>query len=159
MRPRKKDRHLPACVYQKHGAFYLVRSGKWTRLGADLRSALVAYARGPEALDKEREGTMPALIREAMPSITRKLAAATRAQYEGAGRRLEEIGIDLGGLAHRSPRRSLQRAQPLQRLIPRLLDALEVILCEAVALCRLRQHGGRSKQHKSQGQEPHHSRW
>ncbi len=91
MRPRKKDRHLPACVYQKHGAFYLVKAGKWTRLGADLRSALVAYARGPEALPDEARGTVAALIREAMPNITSKVAAATKAQYEGAGRRLEEI--------------------------------------------------------------------
>lgn len=91
MRPRKKDRHLPACVYLKHGAYFLVKLGKWTRLGDDLRSALAAYARGPEALPDEAKGTMAALIREAMPSVTRKVAAATKRQYGGVSHRLEEI--------------------------------------------------------------------
>ncbi len=35
MRPRKKDRHLPPCMYIKHGAYYLVRKGKWERLDKD----------------------------------------------------------------------------------------------------------------------------
>jgi len=43
-RPRKKDRHLPRCVYHKHGAYWLVRKGKWTKLASDLRGALAAYA-------------------------------------------------------------------------------------------------------------------
>lgn len=33
MRPRKKDRHLPACVYFRHGAHYLVKHGDWIWLG------------------------------------------------------------------------------------------------------------------------------
>lgn len=45
MRHRKKDRHLPGCVYQKHGAYYYVKGGKWTRLGGDLQTALGEYAR------------------------------------------------------------------------------------------------------------------
>ncbi|RYG57948.1 MAG: integrase, partial [Alphaproteobacteria bacterium] len=45
MRPRKKDRHLPACMYFKHGAYYLVRKGKWKRLDTDYQAALMAYAR------------------------------------------------------------------------------------------------------------------
>ena len=45
MRPRKTDRHLPPCVYLRHGAYYLVRRGKWTRLAADLPDALKEYAR------------------------------------------------------------------------------------------------------------------
>lgn len=87
MRPRKIDRHLPACVYQKHGAYYLVKDGCWLRLGSDLNAALAAYS-------KQRDkptGGMQALIREALPSITSKSAPATKAQYEGAARRLEEI--------------------------------------------------------------------
>jgi hypothetical protein len=32
MRPRTKDQHLPKCVYFRHGAHYLVKSGKWTRI-------------------------------------------------------------------------------------------------------------------------------
>ena len=44
-RPRKRDRHLPACMYHRHGAYYLVRKGKWMRLAADLPTALREYAR------------------------------------------------------------------------------------------------------------------
>ena len=46
-RPRKKDRHLPACVFQRHGAIWYVKRGKWTRLGptSDLAGALAEYAR------------------------------------------------------------------------------------------------------------------
>lgn len=33
MRPRKKDRHLPKCVYHRHDAFYLVKRRVWTWLG------------------------------------------------------------------------------------------------------------------------------
>lgn len=44
-RPRKRDRHLPAAMYHRHGAYYLVRRGKWLRLGADLPTALREYAK------------------------------------------------------------------------------------------------------------------
>lgn len=44
MRPRKTDRHLPACVYRKHGAYYLVQRGRWVRLGDTEAEALRAYA-------------------------------------------------------------------------------------------------------------------
>ena len=56
MRPRKKDRHLPACMYQKHGAYYLVRKGKWKRLGTDFQASLAEYA---TLLDKGSQGGMP----------------------------------------------------------------------------------------------------
>ena len=39
MRQRKVDRHLPPCVSQKHGAYWLVRAGKWHRLGTNLVTA------------------------------------------------------------------------------------------------------------------------
>lgn len=87
MRPRKHDRHLPACVYHRHGAYYLVKGGKWDKLGADLKPALAEYAR----LKSGPQSGMAALIREAMPSITAKVSKATRAQYDGAARRLEGI--------------------------------------------------------------------
>ena len=87
MRPRKKDRHLPACVYLKHGAYYLVKGGRWVRLGVDLKPALAEYAR----LREGSKGGMQALIREAMPIITAKVSSATKTQYEGAARRLEAI--------------------------------------------------------------------
>lgn len=33
MRPRQKDRHLPECVYFRHGAHWLVKRRKWVWLG------------------------------------------------------------------------------------------------------------------------------
>ena len=45
MRQRKVDRHPPPCVYQKHGAYWLVRAGKWHRLGTNLVTALAEYGR------------------------------------------------------------------------------------------------------------------
>ena len=45
MRPRKHNKHLPPCVYIKHGAYYYVKAGRWHPLGRDLREALLTYAR------------------------------------------------------------------------------------------------------------------
>ncbi len=43
-RPRKTNKHLPANMMQRHGAYYFVRAGKWTRLAKDYGPALVKYA-------------------------------------------------------------------------------------------------------------------
>ena len=43
-RPRKSSKHLPANMYHRHGAYYFVKSGKWTRLAKDYGPALVQYA-------------------------------------------------------------------------------------------------------------------
>jgi integrase len=90
MRPRKNDRHLPACMYQKHGAYYLVRKGKWERLDSDYQAALLAYAK--KTSTKNTAG-MPALIDKALAHHvkTKKLAANTVLQYEIAAERLRDI--------------------------------------------------------------------
>lgn len=90
MRPRKKDRHLPACMYHKHGAYYLVRKGKWERLGEDYQASLLAYAR---KTSQAALGGMPALIDKAMKHHfkVKKLAANTVTQYEAAAERLKDI--------------------------------------------------------------------
>jgi integrase len=87
MRPRKTDRHLPACVYHRHGAYWLVKKGKWTRLSADLADALAEYAR----LIAQPTGGMAAMIDELMPVILRGKKPATVKQYQVAARRLREI--------------------------------------------------------------------
>lgn len=87
MRPRKQARHLPSCVYEKHGAFYYVQKGKWTRLGGDLHAALVEYAR----IVALPENGMSALIDKALPSITAKVSESTRKQYLFCARRLQDI--------------------------------------------------------------------
>jgi len=57
MRQRKVDRHLPPCVYQKHGAYWLVRAGLYAdhpnmgnRMLSVLRSVF-AYALEAELVD------------------------------------------------------------------------------------------------------------
>lgn len=86
MRPRKTNRHLPPCVYLRHGAYWYVKRGHWTRLGADLHSALAEYAR----IISHTAGRMPALIEETLPAILRGKKPATVKQYEIAARRLQE---------------------------------------------------------------------
>lgn len=92
MRQRKTDRHLPPCVYRKHGAYWYVRARKWHRLGVDLQAALLEYAR----IVAQPDDGMPRLIEDALPHVLRGrsgrgLAAATVAQYTIAARRLQEI--------------------------------------------------------------------
>lgn len=87
MRPRRKDRHLPPCVYHKHGAYWLVRGGKWERLARDLPSALQAYGKAYS----RPQGAMPALIKTALDARRKGLAKATWEQYQVASRKLAEI--------------------------------------------------------------------
>lgn len=87
-RPRKKDTHLPPCVYPKHGAYYYVKGGKWMPLGATLADALAAYA----ALHETPKGGMAALIDEvikAMEARKPSLAQSTLKQYKGAAKILK----------------------------------------------------------------------
>lgn len=88
MRPRKKDRHLPACMYQKHGAYYLVRKGKWERLDSDYQAALLAYAR---AVMGSKQAGMPDLIDKVLEHISPKLKPNTVKQYTAAAAKLKLI--------------------------------------------------------------------
>jgi integrase len=90
MRTRTKDRHLPACVYQKHGAYYLVKQGKWQRLGGDLHEALTEYARLVAA---PKDG-MPSLIDKAMPAVIEGKSPSTVTQYQYCARLLKEVFAD-----------------------------------------------------------------
>jgi integrase len=86
-RPRKTDRHLPACVYLKHGAYWYVQRGRWQRLGDDLQTALSEYAR----LRERPRGGMVALIDDALAHMKPKLKKSTAQQYEIAAKKLREI--------------------------------------------------------------------
>lgn len=85
-RPRKSDKHLPPCVYEKHGAFYHVKEGRWTRLGSDLSQALAEYAR---RFDNPKGG-IPDLVERVLAHIAPNLAKNTNAQYKIAGARIKE---------------------------------------------------------------------
>lgn len=86
-RPRKTHRHLPACVYFKHGSYWYVKAGKWEKLGGDLQSALAAYAAKIEA----PKGGMDQLIDAAFAAMKPKLAPATIEQYTIASKKLKTI--------------------------------------------------------------------
>jgi integrase len=86
----KKDRHLPAGMYAKHGAFYLVKRNKWHRLGATLPEALAEYARrmNPTA------GTLPDEIDAYLVKVKRTIAPNTYKTYANAGRKLKAALVE-----------------------------------------------------------------
>lgn len=92
MRPRKKDKHLPPCVFLKHGAYWYVKGGKWRRLAAesDLPSALAEYARQ----HKVKSVGMADLIEKAIPYICAGKAESTAKKYKGTARYLQVLMAD-----------------------------------------------------------------
>lgn len=86
-RPRKKDRHLPQCVYLKHGAYWLVKQGRWERLGTDLSASLAEYGRRMS----EPASGMAELIDAALAIMKPKIALATWGQYQTAARKLKTV--------------------------------------------------------------------
>jgi integrase len=90
MRPKQHDRHLPQCMYHRHGAYYYVKRGKWERLSADYAIALQEYAL---RVDK-KAGGMAELIDRVFEHIKPNLADNTVKQYDQARRRLREILMD-----------------------------------------------------------------
>ena len=45
MRPRGRDKHLPRCVYLRHGSYWYVKKGVWKPIGKTLPQALAEYAK------------------------------------------------------------------------------------------------------------------
>lgn len=85
-RRRRTDKHLPPCVYFKHGRFWYVKQGKWNNLGTDLSAALSDYARRIET----PKGGMAELIERVYAHHSPKLAASTKAQYRAAADSLKK---------------------------------------------------------------------
>jgi integrase len=135
-RPRKHDRHLPAAMYHRHGAYYLVRHGKWMRLGADLPSALREYARrlGQTA------GGMPALIDTMLPRILRDKrtgkpkASETQRQYRICADMLRTMlaEFDVEHLTARDIKAVRRELQDTPAVANRALTVLKLILEQAV---------------------------
>lgn len=75
--------HPVPCVYLKHGAYWLVKRGKWTRIGATLDEALAEYARRVHA---PKAGKLPALIDSTLTThcALAKLSGSTKVQYASA---------------------------------------------------------------------------
>jgi integrase len=89
-RPRKKDRDLPQCMYRKHGAFWYVKGGKWTRLGTVYRTAMEAYT----SLVEAPAGGMAKLIDDGLEYIRPGLSKATYRQYTGAAKKLKKAFLE-----------------------------------------------------------------
>lgn len=72
------------CVYLKHGAYWLVKKGVWTRIGATLDEALAEYAR---RVTVAKEGKFPAMLETMLQHHlkTAGLAQSTKEQYRLAG--------------------------------------------------------------------------
>ena len=85
-RPRKTDRHLPPCVYFKHGRFWYVKKGKWHDIGTDLGDALAEYAKRISA----PKGGMAELIEKVYAHHAPKVAESTREQYRIAADALKK---------------------------------------------------------------------
>lgn len=91
MRPRKKNRHLPACVYQRHGAYYFVKGGKWIRIGTDLREALDQYQR----ISGSRQGSIDSLIDDFLVAAKERGAKPnTLIQYSMAAAKLKAALVE-----------------------------------------------------------------
>lgn len=92
MRPRKNDRHLPACMFYRHGAYYYVKRGEWRRLGKDLPTAMSEYARLVE--NNRRGGGMADLIDKALAAMSKDLKPNTIAQYTIAANKLKTVLVE-----------------------------------------------------------------
>ena len=77
-RPRVHNLHLPRGMYAKHGAYYVIRGGKWQRLGKTLQEALNSYAD---------------LFETATTSLTSAGAQRLQQVYVIGAKRLVKIGI------------------------------------------------------------------
>lgn len=87
MRPRGRDKHLPRCVYERHGAFWYVKRGKWTRLGTTLPQALAEYAR----LIAPPIGGCDVLLNRTLEKSKETVKPNTYAQYRIACEKLKPI--------------------------------------------------------------------
>ena len=88
MRPREKDRHLPACMYLKHGSYWYVKKNKWRALGKDYQEALLEYARITSA---SGQTGMPALIDKVLIELEKTHKHNTMQQYRLAAERCKVV--------------------------------------------------------------------
>jgi integrase len=136
-RRRTRDTDLPACVYRRHGAYWLVKRGKWRRLGADLRTALAAYASAIESLSAmpaENGAGLARLIDEVMPELVRGKSRNTTKNYMLSARTLRRAFIEFEPEDVR-PKDVAKFKQSLSRtpaLANRALTVLRLVMAYAV---------------------------
>jgi integrase len=123
-------------MYHKHGAYYLVRNGKWRRLGTELAPSLHEYAR----LLCQADGTMPALIETMLPRILRNKkngamhAESTQKQYRQAASVLAQMlaPLSVQDVSPRDVKAVRRELQDTPAVANRTVTVLKLILQEAV---------------------------
>lgn len=87
MRPRKSNRHLPKCVYERRGAYYYVKGGVWTPLGRDLSAALAKYG---DIHSPKPEGLLDSVIDAGMRAVlSPSLADSTKVAYRSGAKKIK----------------------------------------------------------------------
>lgn len=87
MRPRGKDKHLPPCVFHRHGAYYYVKRGHWKPIGETLTAALQEYSR----IISPPTGGCDELLERTLERCRETVKPRTLIQYTLACRRLKGI--------------------------------------------------------------------
>jgi integrase len=93
-RPRKHLRHLPANLQLRHGAYYFVKAGKWTRLATDYGSALVQYAAlvgAPPTVTTVKDALWSAIEQGRTRKHKKPLSEATLTGYRRSAARLAPV--------------------------------------------------------------------
>jgi hypothetical protein len=143
-RPRKKDRHLPACVHFRHGAYYYVKGAKWRPLGKDLRSALAQYATFMEA----PEGSMPKLIWTVLDHLRPKLKPATVAQYTVAAKKLAVALVEFNPAGREAARRGRDQGRHVGA--PEHGEPVPVVPAPGLRLRARARPGGQQSRHRGE---------
>lgn len=89
-RPRKRDKHLPRNVYHRHGAYWYVKEGRWTKLGVELPAALAEYAR----IIRPASGGCDTLLNRTLARCKSEVKPNTFAQYTVACKHLKHALTD-----------------------------------------------------------------
>lgn len=93
-RRRSVNKHLPANMQLKHGAYYFVKAGKWTRLGDSYGMALVEYARivgERDSVAKVKDALWGAIEQARTRKHKAPASEATLASYRHCASRLERV--------------------------------------------------------------------
>jgi integrase len=87
VRPRGRDKHLPKCVFHRHGAYYYVKRGVWRPLGDNLPAALAEYAR----IIAPPTGGCDELLDRTLDRAKESVAKNTYEQYSYVCRKLKPV--------------------------------------------------------------------
>lgn len=131
MRPRKSNPQLPKYVQHRHGAFYLVRGGKWAHLGRDLDSALAEYAR--RIAPDEAKG-IAGLVDRALAAKRARLAPNTWTQYQVAAHKIKHMLAEFQPeqVRPRHIAKVIEELSPTPNMANRVLSVSRIVFAYAV---------------------------